>query len=303
MRRNGVKVRSSCQPECDSQSCGCFLGPTAFRHLSILWFSSLFPCVRAATSGLGDARAHLCTLRGASWCLSVRSGTALIASLNTPKAPYLIQESFAFVFVVAVAVVLGFPRFPLIHRAYSCSSCFHDSCISCFLIRRGRGGPPLRTGGPLWDSGRSTVFYREVQKRCSGRSTAFLPLFVIFTGCDIPGSPPRSGGEHTGRSTPIDLHPQTIPGGPLCRALVARPDGSLLPGGPPKSDQFGRGRFRAQQWEVRSGPPGMTASGGLPCMSRHGWTNVYGHGDGGPARINDDGGPPGIGAERVDLRV
>ena len=103
----------------------------------------------------------------------MRSGTALIASLNTPKAPYLIQKSFAFAFVVAVAVVLGFPRFPLIHRAYSCPSCFHDSCISCFLIRRGRGGPPLRTGGPLCDSGRSTVFYREVQKRVLGGPPRF----------------------------------------------------------------------------------------------------------------------------------
>ncbi len=174
---------------------------------------------------------------------------------------------FVVVFAVAVVVAVAwrFPRFPLIHRAYSCSSCFHASCISCFLIRRDgevhyfvrevhSGGP----GGPPFSTGRSKNAFWEVHR-------TFAVIRDLHRG-DIPGSPPCSGAGHTGRSTLLLPPPANNTGRSTLPGLVARPDGSLLQGGPPKTDQFGRDRFRAQQWEVRSGPPGMTAQR---------WTSVY----------------------------
>lgn len=132
----------------------------------------------------------------------------------------------------------------------------HDSCISCFLIRRGQGGPPFCTGSPLCDTGRSTVSYREVQRMHSGRSTAFSLFFEIFTaalyrkvhlveGSAIPGGPPT-------------LFPRgDIPGGPPWGLLAKCRKACALRGSPPKKRSCVMAAFKhdkgGPKWTSRYG--------------------------------------------------
>jgi len=161
------------------------------------------------------------TLAVASCSVSARSGTGLIISRNRTTAPHLYKESFWFCFCCCRGFV--FPQFPPIHRVYSCFSCSHDSCISCFLIRD--------TGRSTILYGRSTVGDGEVHpflpggpQKHTGRSTKILRLLELSTRVGIPGGPlplkpVRSSsiahGRHTGRSTlyrEVHLNPDSPSG-------------------------------------------------------------------------------------------
>ena len=112
------------------------------------------------------------------------------------EPPFLIQEGL---FCYCGGLCFGIPPFPLIPRAYSCSFCFHVSCISCFHIR-GQGGPPFLTGGPLWRTGKSTFFYREVQ-RCVTGGPPHLCCYSKSSQGGIPGRHLVRDSKYTGRST------------------------------------------------------------------------------------------------------
>ena len=87
---------------------------------------------------LGDARAHLRPPGRflMSFCSIWRCSNGKPQHSKGPL-PYSGKFLPLFLLLRLSLGSLGFSTISaLIHRAYSCSSCFYDSCISCFLISR-----------------------------------------------------------------------------------------------------------------------------------------------------------------------